>query len=106
MIDLSKYDTETLARWACELNAWNYPDDMPNKPKNWEKLIRFYKFNDIRRFFIKTKSSVISPYMRAIKDKIGNKEILRWHHINNLMRTDKQFEEWWEAREFVTDITI
>lgn len=31
----------------------------------------------------------------AIRQRIGDKEILRYHHVHNLKKTDEDFEAWW-----------
>jgi hypothetical protein len=40
---------ETLARWYCTLNHWEWPKDMPGKPDGFEKLKNFYPIYSPKR---------------------------------------------------------
>ena len=46
MADLTKEEIEKLARWYCTLNKWDWPEDMPKKPKNFDNLLWFLKNYD------------------------------------------------------------
>lgn len=78
-IDLDQ-DTNTLARWANTLNKWTWPDDLPGKPENFDTF----------------QGDAIAPIMKEIKQRIGDKEILRYHHLHNLKRSNEDFETWWQ----------
>ena len=88
---------DTLARWYNEMNGWRWASDMPFKPKGFDDLPRFIKQDDPRKNVV-TKRTYIDTPMWFIELLIGRKEILRWHHIHNLNRTNEMFEEWWLER--------
>lgn len=92
---LNGRDTETLARWSCILNAWEWPDDMPGKPPNFDELPWFYGLQDFRRGHLLTRLDFVDPLREAIEGRIGDKEVMRYHHLHNLGRTNEQFEHWW-----------
>lgn len=84
-------NTEDLARVHNILNHWQWPDELGEKPENWDTMPDHSKDNSVN-----TKYKIIMPIMNKIENKIGQKECLRWHHLNNLNRSNEQFEDWWE----------
>jgi hypothetical protein len=80
MLNLNEYDTQILARWWNELNSWNWPEDMPGKPDNFEK---------------KKSTSMVIRYMNDIQEVIGIKECYRYYHINICGDFENDFEKWW-----------
>jgi len=98
-MDLSKFDTKTLARWYSTFNRWEWPNDfVVPKPEDWEQLKNYYRSEN--RDEIQTKSNISRPYMNVILSIIGRKEHLRYHHINNLGVSNFQFEVWWIVEKF------
>lgn len=87
-------DTETLARWANSLNRWTWPDDIPDKdiflglPANSQAL----SSNQL------SQSDAIMLALIEIKQRIGDKEILRYHHLHNLKIKNEDFETWWAEK--------
>ena len=90
--------TEILARWWCTLNRFEFPADMPNKPKGWDTAPNFVKLSDRIEDSI-PKTAYIRPLHNAIELIIGEKEVLRWNLINNMGKTNDEFESWWKERE-------
>ena len=80
--DIALFEGEshtTLAEWWCELNAWHWPDAIPNpEPKNTHKL-------DGRR----------GQLLAWIKEKVGLKFLLRV--ANRARMTDEEFEDFWNS---------
>lgn len=86
MIDLSKYDVATLARWEAVFNIHQWPDDYPlNAPDDPAKL-----------------EALSSDQWRIIANSnlVPYKESLRAHNtvISDRM-TNEEFESWWSARD-------
>lgn len=83
---LSTYDVSCYPRMWCQLNGWEFPDELIEfKPTNWELLP------------ILEKDKIISPATKYIKDRISEKELLReW---NKDRMTDQEFEEFWANRK-------
>lgn len=80
-----------LARWWNAFNNWEWPDDFPYAmPKRW-KLLPLYGNNAEEE----TRYKYTKTYMRTIEARIGIKECLRFHHLNNLHMKNYQFEVWW-----------
>jgi len=92
---LEKQSVETLARWSSTLNNWRWPSDMIGKPIGFDNLKWYLHCDDKRKGREKTRHDFISPVMKKIEEIIGDKECLRWHHLNNLKRTNEEFEKWW-----------
>lgn len=91
-------ETEKLAEWHDIFNSWNYPKDfIINKPEDWDSLPRW----DNKSKTTRTKYSVSHPYMVAIKNIIGEKECLRYHHITNLKVKNYQYEIWWLVNKVI-----
>lgn len=88
---------DKLARWNNTLNGWEWPDDLVGKPKDWDRLLWFYKELDHIPFV--TKYWWIGQINPIIVDIIGDKECLRWHHLHNLGHSNDYFEVWWCTRQ-------
>lgn len=62
-----------------------WPDDLPGKPDNLDT----YLWDEPTRY------EAIRPIIEEIKRRIGDKEILRYHHLHNLGKSNEDFETWW-----------
>ncbi|MFA1509933.1 hypothetical protein ACDN41_11955 [Priestia aryabhattai] len=89
---LNEYDNESLAEMCWNLNRYRWDERLGEKPKDWDSLPDYDLSKNLN---IKTKHEIVSKYIEAIKEKIGEKEYFRWHHKNNIGKTDSQFEKWW-----------
>ena len=84
---LSKQDARTLAKWACELNSWNWPSELPDE----EKPARTTKEMPRR-----------TQLIEWIECKVGKKEVLRMHW--ELCKFDlDEFERFWHVHHESTD---
>ena len=95
-IDFTQFNTEELARIHNILNRWDWPEQLGDKPENWDTMRDHDYLRDSNEI---TKHVIITPIMAEIKNIIGLKECLRWHHLNNLDRSNEQFEKWWKKEE-------
>jgi hypothetical protein len=89
IVDLFEIDfdqpVETLARWYCEFNRWEWPGELVHlKPEDYPGTS------------MQEAAHAIWGVMRHIEGKIGEKECLRWHWLNNLQRTNEAFEHWYD----------
>lgn len=89
-MDLSKFDTTTLAKIWNKLNEWKWADELGEKPEGYDTMINFSNDESIPSKYL-----ISRPIMNDIFNKIGYKECLRWHHVNNLNSTNEKFEQWW-----------
>ncbi len=83
-----------FARWECTLNIWQWPADMPFKPKDWESLVCFSSDKTKR-----TRFTVSGKWMTLLKFLAGEKECMRWWHVNELGSTEVEFERWWALEQ-------
>lgn len=88
-----------LARWWNLLNDWTWPDDLLGKPEEWDDLPRWHPVGSPEHGEKPCRSDWIEPIVKHIEFVIGLKECLRYHHLNNLDRTNDAFELWWKNRE-------
>lgn len=78
---ISRQDNKTLARWACELNSWKWPEEIPDPERADIPFDEMYR----RR-----------ALLDLIKSRVGKKLILRKHwEINRLDMSE--FEEFWRV---------
>lgn len=82
--DMSNND---LARIGDALNGYEWPDDLPGKPEGWEEM----NFDE--------RDPWVEPILHSIKDQLGQKALLRYHHKVNLGKTDQEFEDWWDDKQ-------
>ena len=93
---LADFTGEELCSIYLTLNFWRWDERLGPKPDKWDRLPDFRRglFKNVRP----DKSKIISPYMDSIREKIGEKEILRYYHMyckSGRKWTNEQFEEWW-----------
>jgi len=95
---MDKEKIEKYAMWYDTFNCWGWPEDYPYavKPENWDELPSWSRYDEIE-----TKNNHIKPQMNLIKCLIGDKECMRWHHINNIGVKNYQFEIWWFTQEII-----
>ncbi len=84
-INFMNFSTTKLAEIWNEANRWKWPEDLGVEPDGWEDMD------------IDEQAKILAPITIKIKKMIGEKEILRYHHLINLCRTNEEFERWWET---------
>lgn len=76
-----------LTRILYELNSWNWPEELGEAPEGWESMTIDEKADH--------------PKFRAIcselENEVSEKAFLRYHHTNNLGRSEEEFEDWWQS---------
>jgi hypothetical protein len=85
VLETAGHAVPTLARWWCELNRGEWPEDFPF-PRPPEPFARGVEW----------------PHMAAISNAIGHKECLRAWNCVYLRMTHNEFEAWWSTRRFRT----
>ena len=84
---------EMLARWSCMLNSWEWPQDMPGKPDDFDNLPVFSKEDKT----LCTRFTVIEILQNEIRSLVGDYAILHWLHIHKLNHSEEEFIAWWTA---------
>ena len=93
---------KVLARWWNVFDSWDWPEDLPVKPVGWDEMVDFFPAHHLDRGIVPTRYDWISPACQIIRDNIGLKECLQYHHRYNLDRTDEEFEHWWATVHFTS----
>jgi hypothetical protein len=78
LIILSRQDEETLARWYCMLNSWDWPEEIPNvepKPK-----------------LVGERTPRRDALMGYILGKVSQQSIMA--HWNRAKMTEDEFNDW------------
>lgn len=95
LLRIAEYSKDVLCEIYDRVNSWQWdgrlgdmPEDFENLPDyNWKWYHRL-----LRR---KSKMKYIHPICEAIRDLVGEKELLRYHHLHNLGSTNEEFEKFW-----------
>lgn len=86
MIDkICKLPHEDICRIGHLLNQYEWPDDLPGKPRGWDDM------------GYEERSKISIEIFRFIQMHVGEKALLRYFHKTELGRTDQQFEDWWDS---------
>lgn len=93
---LSNFTDEELCSIYSNLNCWRWDERLGPKPEKWDRLPDFRSglFGNL----FPDKYKILHPYLRYIKKKVGEKELLRYHNTRSLRGhhwTNEQFEEWY-----------
>lgn len=91
-INLKKYTSQELAEIYHLINNWGWHECLGEKPSNWDSLPD-YPFS--KQHTLPTKKDIISPIARHIRSLIGEKETLRYLHVNTFNKSNYHFEYWW-----------
>ncbi|MDY0396790.1 hypothetical protein ACFSMW_14685 [Virgibacillus halophilus] len=90
MESLSKQD---LLEIYANLNKYQWDYRLGTKPNGFDEM------PDYDRNLYQTKYNVLKPYLRLLGSILTEKEVLKYHHIKNLNRTDSEFKWWWFKRK-------
>lgn len=95
---LQKQDTETLCNWYCLLNTWRWPaelhgDPYPNISDSSERM----------KILSNDSNRVTSKIMEWIRNKIGNKVILKYWNVNFCHTMNEEDFEKWYSETFKKD---
>lgn len=98
---LYQYSNDELCEIYNNLNHWKWDERLGEIPNGFYDLPNFLK-----RPYGECKQRYISPFMREIERVVSQHDLLRYHHICNLERTEEEFEQWWrnEGAEFAVMI--
>lgn len=94
-MDITKLTQEQLCEAYSIMNSWGWYDDLGEKPPGFDNMIRYRRTIFEKLFRVPAREDYISPLMRAIERVVPEKELLRYHHIHNLGRTNEEFETFW-----------
>ena len=78
---LEKIPRSRLVEMADELNHGGWPKELGIAPEDTAER------NEARK-----------DVMAWIEVECGNKALLRYHHLHNLLRTEQEFEDWWDEQ--------
>lgn len=85
-----KLPHEDICRIGHLLNQYEWPDDLPGKPRGWDDM------------GYEERSKISIEIFRFIQMHVGEKALLRYFHKTELGRTDQQFEDWWDSHRHVS----
>ena len=91
-INLNKYTRVQLAEIYSALNGWEWHKLLGEKPYGYDEMLDYHPSKEYK---LETKQKIISPIMREINKRIGDKECMRWWHINELNKSNLEFELYW-----------
>jgi len=94
-MDISKFSQEELCEAYDIMNSWGWYDKFGEKPEGFDNMPNYRRTLMEKVFHVPTKEDYISSFCMAIVEAVPEKELLRYHHIHNLGRTDEEFEKWW-----------
>lgn len=91
---LALCNKEILCEIYQKVNSFQWDSRLGEKPEMFDSLPEFnWKWYHI--FRKETKWKYVRPICQAITAIVGEKELLRYHHIHNLGKTDEEFEQFW-----------
>lgn len=96
--NMKNLSQEELIEIYDRLNKYEWDDRLGDKPEGWGQMPENHRHWYHRILRRRTKLDCIIPIMNYIKNRVGQKEVYRYHHLNNLHSTDEEFEKWWEER--------
>lgn len=98
---LQEGNVERLARWFSDLSEYGWPADLVGKPDGFDALPKTIPGQPYEWNHYGSKAFYVSFLNRLILSKIGTKETLKYHHMNNLKRSRLQFE-WWYLKSWIS----
>ena len=94
MLRLRVLPIQELCEIYQKTNSWDWDLRMGDEPEDWEQLV-ICKNRWWKEKCSVTRYSYIKPINEYIRNAVSEKELLRYHHIHNLHRTNEEFEMWW-----------
>lgn len=95
-MNLSSFSKDELCEIFDRINSWQWDERLGEEPKNWDNMRRHRKW--YQNPFKTTRGKIIKPIMLEIECRVGNKCLLKHHHLHNLGKTEEEFQEWWENK--------
>lgn len=95
MVDISKFSQQELCEADDVLNSWGWYEGFGEKPEGFDDMPDYRRTLKEKIFHVPAKEDYIFPYCAAMNRIVPEKELLRYHHIHNLGRTNEEFEKWW-----------
>lgn len=93
---LNKCFKQDLIEIHDNLNSWKWDIRLGNKPIDWD-TIPDHIFNNHHDF--PTKYKITKPIFDYINKKVSEKELFKYHHLNNCNMTRLQHEIYWIKRQ-------
>ena len=94
--DVKKYTYAQLIEIYDTVNHWNWHELLGEKPKCYDDMLDFHMNEN---YTLPTKSKILRPIIKGIKEVVKEKDLLKYHHINNLNSTEIEFTKWWYKRK-------
>ena len=81
---LNKQDDVTLAQWNCKMNSWEWPEELPNEPKDIDVPMRERGTNGRR-----------SQMMAVIEERVGRR-LISWEWNKDRMSIE-EFNDFYDG---------
>lgn len=82
-----------------KLNRYEWDYRLGSKPQRFDRLP-----NHDRHTYL-TKYNILKPYMKLLGSLLTEKEVLKFHHVNNLNKSEREFNRWWLKRQIRIIVT-
>ncbi len=89
---LNQCSKQDLIEVYDNINNWKWDSRLGEEPNNWNELPDYIWVNHHNH---PTKRDIVKPITNFIQQKISEKDLLKYHHINNCDMTEWQHEIWW-----------
>lgn len=96
LMRVATYEKEVLCEIYERTNSFQWDDRLGEKPEKFD-VLPDYNSKWWHIFRKETKWKFTHPICEAIRVLVGEKELLRYHHVHNLGRTDEEFEQFWNV---------
>lgn len=91
---IDQMPTSDKIKIAHHLNLYEWLDILPGKPEGWEAMS------------YEERSEWIHPIYRYIEGQVSKKALSRYWHINELGRSEQEFNDWWDSLPELRKISI
>ena len=103
---IAKLSVEELCEVYDNTNSFKWDERLGKEPDGFYELPLFNSrliHKIIRR---RTRYEYVHRVNDVIRSVVEEKDLLRYHHLHNLHRTNEQFEEFWRCREIEKETGI
>lgn len=91
---IDQMPTADKIKIAHHLNLYEWLDILPGKPEGWEAMSH------------EERCEWIDPIYRYIERRVSTKALSRYWHINELGRSEQEFNDWWDSLPELRKISI
>lgn len=98
---LYNFPNDELCEIYDTISNWKWDERLGKIPENFYELPLYTRIGIDKKGI--TRDTYLRPFCEEIRRIVSEHDLLKYHHLHNLNKTEDEFERWWIRSEIFMD---